>query len=103
VALNFPSSPFPGQLYEDPTSGNKYLWDGTLWIGINAPSTFNVNVNSAVSVKENNTLVGLVTTFDFADNVYVEVGPNNIATVTGEESVWKVCKYWNFNRFFCWY
>jgi hypothetical protein len=88
VALNFPSSPFAGQVYEDPTSGNKYLWDGTLWVGINAPSTFNVSVNSAISVKENNSLVGLVTTIDFADNVFVSVG-DEIATVYGEESVWE--------------
>ena len=88
MALNFPSSPFAGQVYEDPTSGNKYLWDGTLWVGINAPSTFNVSVNSAISVKENNSLVGLVTTIDFADNVFVSVG-DEIATVYGEESVWE--------------
>jgi len=31
MALNFPDSPFVGQIYSDATAGFSYVWDGTVW------------------------------------------------------------------------
>jgi hypothetical protein len=31
MALNFPDSPFIGQIYSDVTAGFSYVWDGTVW------------------------------------------------------------------------
>lgn len=33
MAISFPSNPANGQIFTDPTSGNQYQWNGTVWIG----------------------------------------------------------------------
>ena len=33
MAISFPSNPSNGQIFTDPTSGNQYQWNGTVWIG----------------------------------------------------------------------
>jgi len=33
VAISFPSNPSNGQIFTDPTSGNQYQWNGTVWVG----------------------------------------------------------------------
>ena len=33
MAINFPASPTNGQVFNDPTSGQTWTWDGTKWTG----------------------------------------------------------------------
>lgn len=33
MAISFPSNPSNGQIFTDPTSGNQYQWNGTVWVG----------------------------------------------------------------------
>jgi hypothetical protein len=33
MAINFPSSPTPSQIFTDPTTGTIYVWNGEVWLG----------------------------------------------------------------------
>jgi hypothetical protein len=33
MAITFPSAPASGDSYTDATSGQRYTWDGTKWLG----------------------------------------------------------------------
>jgi hypothetical protein len=35
MAINFPNIPTPNQVFQDPTSGVTYIWDGSSWVGTN--------------------------------------------------------------------
>ena len=51
MALNFPSSPTPGQIYTDTTSGFSYEWDGTVWKSYSASNSSQIQILDDISAS----------------------------------------------------
>jgi hypothetical protein len=59
MALNFPDSPTPNQVYTDSTSGFSYQWNGSVWISYSASTSNNIQELDNISSSFN----GVTTSF----------------------------------------
>lgn len=54
MALNFPDSPTPNQVYTDTASGFSYQWDGVVWQSYSAAASKNISILDDISGSFNN-------------------------------------------------
>ena len=51
MAIDFPASPTLDEIYTDPTTGNRWKWDGTKWISYAANSAIWQRAGTVVSTR----------------------------------------------------